>query len=184
VQSIVLVGAPVSLQKTFKNIIEKSKILYQSKNDTMNLKYLGMIEKMDTNSLLYSSYCFGHAMQNGFYSPQNPTEQARAITKSLKSDTLLSKLAAKMTYEAVQGFWKNEHYTTLDLTKQLHHLQNRKILIYGLYGKEDGLYSTQQIEELQNMVGPDNVKYLDNCSHSVFIDQQEQFHQSINQWLK
>lgn len=184
VQSIVLVGAPVSLQKTFKFIIAKSTFHYIAQNDSVNLKYIRMIEKMDTNSLFYSSYCFGHAMQNGAYSPQNPSQEAKDINKSLKSDTLLSKLASKMTYEAVQGFWKNEHYTTLDLTKKLHHIQNRKILIYGLYGKEDGLYSIQQIEELQNMVGPDNLKYLDNCSHSVFIDQQDQFLQSINQWLK
>lgn len=184
VQSIVLVGAPVSLQKTFKFIIAKSTFHYIAQNDSVNLKYIRMIEKMDTNSLLYSSYCFGHAMQNGAYSPQNPSQEAKDINKSLKSDTLLSKLASKMTYEAVQGFWKNEHYTTLDLTEQLHRLQNRKVLIYGLYGKEDGLYSTQQIQELQDIIGIDKIKYLDNCSHSVFIDQQTEFVKTINHWLK
>jgi proline iminopeptidase len=184
VQSIILVGAPVSLQSTFKNILSKSKSIYQTKNDSVNLTYISMLENMDTTSIKYSSYCFGHAMQNGFYTPKNPSEEAKNIYSTFKTDTLLKKYASQMSYEAPKGFWKNEKYTTIDLTKNLQSLQKQNIIIYGLYGKDDGLYSTQQVTDLQSLIGSSNLIYIDNCSHNVFIDQQIQFIDAIKTWVK
>jgi proline iminopeptidase len=184
VQSIILVGAPVSLQSTFKNILSKSKSIYQTKNDSVNLTYISMLENMDTTSIKYSSYCFGHALQNGFYTPKNPSEEAKNIYSTFKTDTLLKKYASQMSYEAPKGFWKNEKYTTIDLTKNLQSLQKQNIIIYGLYGKDDGLYSTQQVTDLQSLIGSSNLIYIDNCSHNVFIDQQIQFIDAIKTWVK
>lgn len=184
IQSIILVGAPVSLQETFKTIISKSKSIYQSKNDNNNLKYISMLENMDKNSLEYSSYSFMHAMQNGFYTAKNPSEEAKIIYSKFKTDTLLLKYSSQMTYEGPQGFWKNEKYTTIDLTSNLKDLVSNNIKVYGLYGKDDGLYSVDQVKDLQNLLGLTNVKYFDNCSHSVFVDQQSQFIEALEVWSK
>ncbi|MFZ4400135.1 MAG: alpha/beta hydrolase [Bacteroidales bacterium] len=184
VQSIIFVGAPVSLQTTFKNIISKSKTIYQTKKDSVNLNYISMLENMDTTSIEYSSYCFVHAMQNGFYTPKNSTAEAKNIYSKFKTDTLLTKYASKMTVKAPKGFWKNEKYTTIDLTKNIQSLQKQKIKIYGLYGKDDGLYSNTQVVDLQSLIGISNLKYFDNCSHNVFIDQQSQFIEAIYMWTK
>jgi len=184
IKSILLVGAPISLQETFKTIILKSKSIYQSKNDSINLKYISMLETMDKASIEYSSYCFFHAMQNGFYSPKNPTDEAKHIYAMFRTDTTLVKYASQMTYQAPQGFWQNEKYTTIDLTAALTKLKAEKININGLYGKEDGLYSSQQVLALQNVIGSDNLKYFDNCSHNVFIDQQTLFIDAIKAWAE
>ncbi|MBS4000697.1 MAG: alpha/beta fold hydrolase [Desulfobulbaceae bacterium] len=184
VQSIILVGAPVSLQSTFKNILTKSKSIYQAKNDSVNLKYVTMLENMNTSSIEYSSYCFGHAMQNGFYTTKNPSDEAKNIYAKFRTDTSLAKYASQMSYEAPQGFWKNEKYTTIDVTENLQDLINQKVKIYGLYGKEDGLFSAQQIDDLEKLIGIDNIKYFDNCSHNVFMDQQSQFIDNIIAWTK
>ncbi len=184
VQSIVLVGAPVSLQATFKTILSKSRSIYFTKKDYVNLNYISMLEKMDTTSIQYSSYCFGHAMQNGFYTPKTPTEEAKTIYSNFKADSLMAKYASKMSYEAPQGFWENERYTTIDLTKNLKALQNQNIPIYGMYGKEDGLYAESQVTELQNLIGSNHLKYFDNCSHNVFMDQQAQFIEALKAWIK
>lgn len=184
VQSIILVGAPVSLQSTFKNILTKSKSIYQAKNDSVNLKYVTMLENMNTSSIEYSSYCFGHAMQNGFYTTKNPSDEAKNIYAKFRTDTSLAKYASQMSYEAPQGFWKNEKYTTIDVTENLQALINQKVKIYGLYGKEDGLFSAQQIADLEKLIGIDNIKYFDNCSHNVFMDQQSQFIDNIIAWTK
>ena len=183
VQSIILVGAPVSLQATFRNILVRSKSIYQTKNDSTNLNYISMLENMDTTSIEYSSYCFGHAMQNGFYTPGNPTEEAKSIYSKFRTDPLLTKYASQMSYEAPTGFWKNEKYTTIDLTKKLQALQKQNVEVYGLYGKEDGLFSEQQINDLQDLIGKSQLRYLDNCSHSVFIDQQTEFIEAIKTWI-
>ncbi len=184
VQSIILTGAPVSLQETFKTIITASKILYQTKKDSVSLKYIAMLENMDKSSIEYSSYSFMHAMQNGFYSPKNPTDEAKKIYSTFRTDTLLMKYAAQMDYQAAQGFWKNEKYTTLDLTPDLKKLQSKRIPLYGLYGKDDGLYSAAQVAQLQRLFGEVNVNYIERCSHNVFIDQQSKFTDAVVLWAK
>jgi len=185
VQSILLVGAPISLQESFKTIITTCEKIYTKNKDETNLSYIKMLKEMDSTSVEYSSYCFMHAMQNKFYSPNNPSSEAKVIYQLFKSDSTLIKYASKMGYKQPQGFWKNEKYTTIDLTNDILMLKkNTEIKIYGMYGKEDGLYSVQQIDNLIGMLGKENVLYLDNCSHSVFIDQQKLFIEGLKKWIK
>lgn len=184
VNSITLIGAPVSMQESFRNIIAKSKEIYQDENDVMNLKYIEMLEEMDTTSLMYSSYSFMHALQNGFYSTKNPNKKAIELYSLFKTDTLLIKYASKMGYKAPQKFWENEKYTTLSIKSDIAELKDMELKLFGLYGKEDGLYSEHQIEELSKLIGNENILYLENCSHNVFIDQQETFINSLSKWIK
>jgi len=142
-----------------------------------------MLETMDKNSLEYSSYSFGHAMQNGFYAPKAPSKEALAIYTKLKTDTLFKSKDAKMTMEAPKGFWKNEKYTSIDLTQNLKNVLKHKIEIFGLYGTEDGLYSKEHVEKIKGVIPKNNLKYMENCSHNVFIDQQNQFITSLKTWI-
>ncbi len=183
INSVVLVGAPVSLQESFKTIIKTSRTIYASNKDSISLGYLNMLEKMDTTSMQYASYCFMNAMKNGFYSPKNPTEAAKKLYAELGAHELF-KVAKEMTIQAPQGFSSNEKYTTLDLSSDIKGLVAANIQVYGLYGKEDGLYSNQQVMNLQSILGESNLKYLDNCSHNVFVDQQDAFFTSLKSWIK
>jgi proline iminopeptidase len=183
VNSIELVSAPVSLQETFKTILRSCKKIYLEKNDKTNLNYIDIIEKMDATSVEYHVYSFGHAMQNGFYSPKKMTDEAKSIySTSAKEDAF--KYTSQMSREAPQGFLKNEKYTSIDLTAVLQKLISNKTKIYGMYGKEDGLYSPSQVEQLQQIIGNKNLNYFNDCSHNVFIDQQSQFIDSTKKWMK
>lgn len=184
ITSVFLVGAPIALQESFETIIAKCKTIYQEKNEATNLQYISMLETMDSTTMQFSSYCFAHAMQNGFYSPKNPTGEAKLLYAKFKSDSTLLKYAAQMTFEGPQGFWKNEKYTTLDLTTNLRALKEKGIPLFGLYGKEDGLYSAEQIAGLGEIIGVENVNYFNDCSHSVFVDQQSLFVEALNRWMK
>jgi proline iminopeptidase len=184
VNSIILAGAPINLQESFETIINSSKKIYENKKDSLNLRYVGMLEKMDKTSLEYSSYCFAHAMQNGLYSTKTPTEEAKKIYGTFQTDTLIKEYGRLMGYQAPQGFWKNEKYTSLDLTDAIKKLVAQKIKIYGVYGKEDGLYAPEQVQKLQTIVGTSNLKYYENCSHNVFIDQQTEFIKQLKLWCK
>ena len=184
VRALVLIGAPVTLQESFRNIIARCRSIYQATSDSANLKYLAILESMDTASLTYSTYCFGHAMQNGFYAPKNRSAEAKAINAAFRADTALSKLATQMDFRAPKGYWESEKYTTIDLGPTLKRLLAKKVAVYGIYGKEDGLYSTAQIAELQGMLGHDRVQYLDSCSHNVFIDQQTAFIAALRRWSR
>jgi proline iminopeptidase len=184
VQSLIIVGAPVSMPETLKHIIASSKSIYQYKKDSTNLKYIDMLENMDASSLPYSSYAFMHATTNGFYTTATPTEAAVKRYHSFRSDTLLQKYASKMEYEAPQGFWRNEGYTSMSIKARLENLVGQNLSVYAIYGLEDGLFSTAQINELAAIIGDDNVQRLENCSHNVFIDRQEKFIQLLQQWTE
>jgi proline iminopeptidase len=184
VKSIILAGAPISLQESFTYIIQKSRGIYESKMDSMSLFYLNMLEKMDTNSMQYASYCFMNAMKNGFYSPKSPTADAQKIYATLGSSDLF-KWTKEMTQQAPQGFSDNEKYTTLNLKNTVIELISSGTKVYGIYGQEDGLYSPEQILELGKIMGAkENLLYVENCSHNVFIDQQQKFIAAINSWCK
>ncbi len=175
VKALVLVSVPISMQETLKNIIAKSKNIYKNNEDKINLNYIAMLEKMDTASLAYSSYCFMHAMANGFYATNNPNDKAKELYKTFKTDTLLKKYASKNDFLAPKGLWKNENYTTISLSKELKSLVKEKVPIFAFYGKDDGLFSEKQVKELKDILGENNVMYLSNCSHNIFIDQQVKF---------
>ena len=102
----------------------------------------------------------------------------------MKADTLFGSKGAGMTIEAPTGFWKNENYTSIDLTEHLKNVLKKKIPLFGLYGIEDGLYSEEQVTRLKNMMPKTNFKYIENCSHNVFIDQQDQFITALKTWIK
>jgi proline iminopeptidase len=184
VSAVVLVGAPVSLQETLKTIIRTSKEIYRQKGDSANLKYMAMLEKMDTASLQYSSLAFRQAMQNGFYSPKKPSAESRAAYARLFKDSLLKKQATSMSYAAPQGFYKNEHYTTIEMKPALQRVVAAGVRVYGLYGQEDGLYSPQQIDALRKIIGSRNLRYFEDCSHNVFVDQQAKFIGALRRWVK
>lgn len=182
--AVVLVGAPVALQETFKTIIQTCKTIYSSKNDDLGLSYLESLEQIDTESIEYSSSCFYHAMKNGFYTPKVISDEAKKIYTLFKSDSTLIKYASVMSIEAPKGFWRNEAYTSINLTEKIKQLVANKVKLYGMYGKDDGLYSAEQINALSLLISSDNLKYFDNCSHNVFIDQQTQFINAIKGWVK
>lgn len=184
IDNIIFVGATINLQETFKSIISKSKKLYQEKNDNVNSRYILMIEGMDKASIEYSSYCFMHAMQNGFYSPKTMTEDTKSIYQSIAKDSIFKIYSSKLTTEPVTGYWKNEKYTTLDLREKVIELSSKYHNIFGIYGKEDGLFSTEQVEELSSIIGKDNLIYLDNCSHNPYIDNRKLFIDTLNKWIK
>lgn len=184
VQSVVLIAAPLAFQEIFSTILTASKELYTRTNDSTNLRYIALLEQMDTSSIQYSSYCFMHAMRNGFYSPKEPTQEAKALYAELQAHPMVTKYASRLNYKAPQGFWKNEQYTTIELTKELHNIKSKGIPVFALYGKDDGLYSKEHVERMQNVVGTDNLMYFSHCSHNVFVDQQKLFLDAIAKWLQ
>jgi proline iminopeptidase len=183
-KSIILVSAPLSMQETLSTILKSSKSIYISNKDSVNLNYINMLEQMDKSSMEYSSYCFSHAMQNGFYYQKEPTKEAVNMYSKFKTDTLLIKYGSKMTYEAPRGFWQNENYTTLDLKDDLTKILKNGTPVFGLYGKDDGLFSESQVRNVENLIGENNLKYLNNCSHNLFIDQQTKFINALKKWTE
>ncbi len=183
VKALILVSSPVALQETFQHILSATRKIYEGKNDTENLKTIELLEKMDTSSLQFSSMCFMEAMKNGAYGTKNPTPDSKKIRAAFVDDSLFH-YSLQMTMPPALGFWKNENYTSMNLTGNIKNLVSKKMKVYGLYGMDDGLYSSEQVAQVQNLIGENNLQYLTNCSHSVFIDRQPEFIAALKEWVK
>lgn len=184
VDNIIFVGGAIDFQATFKDIIASSKEIYQTKNDDVSYQYAQQIENLDSASIQYSSSCFMLALQNGFYSPKKLTDEAKKLYANLGRDTIVKKYGMELTQIPVSGFLANENYTSINISSKIDSLLTNEINIYGIYGKDDGLFSENQIQKLKNQLGDEHVIYLDDCSHSVYVDQQTKFIESIITWLK
>lgn len=182
VQGLVLMSAPLDLQATFDHIRARCTAIYKEKNDLTNLYYMGVLATMDKTSMDYASYCFAHAMQNGFYNTATPSEAAQELYTNFKTDPVLLTWSSKMTPEAPLGFWKNEQYTSLDIYEQVQKVQQYQIPVLGLYGQEDGLFDPKQLQGLKDLIGTKQFFYWEDCSHNVFIDQQALFLESLQNW--
>ncbi|QRR04103.1 alpha/beta hydrolase [Dyadobacter sandarakinus] len=182
IASLILCSALVSQQKSYGTILRSARDIYENKKDSVNLKELSAIATMDTNSLAYRTLVFKHASANGFFSLPAPNDRAKAIYNSYATDPLITGYVKND--HAVATFWEHEPRLNIDVAPQLKYLRELRIPVYALYGKQDGLYSNEQIGELRRVIGTDRVKYLDQCSHTLFIDQQALFLTALSKWLK
>ena len=56
--------------------------------------------------------------------------------------------------------------------------------MYAIYGKEDRIFGESQFKEMKKIVGENQFVLIDNCSHYLFVDQQEIFINNLVNWLK
>lgn len=181
VKALLLCSALVSQQQSYNTVLRTTKTIYEQRNDTTDLHELVAINQLDTTSLAYRTLVFKHASANGFFTLRQPNELARQIYSTYPTDTLISRYVKNE--QAVDTFWQHERDHNIDVTPILKRLRQDYMPIYALYGKQDGLYSPQQIAELERLLSPTHVRYLDTCSHTVFIDQQALFLAAASRWL-
>lgn len=182
VKNLILVGAPMSFPQTFKAILKNARDSYTKSNKQQQLNYLKMLESMDSTSIIYANYCFMHAMASGLYSTEHPADNTKKIKADMKQSEDI-KQASYMTQDPVKGFYDNEHYTTLVMYNRLKQLKD-KVPVYGIYGKDDGLFDSIQLQAISDAIGKSKLMVVENASHSVFIDQQDEFIKLMNTYMK
>lgn len=191
-EHLILAGTPVSLQQSLKTILQSVSAIATSKGDSTLLQQVNRVKSFDTASIYYSSGCFMLAMQNGLYTAKNPSASATKLFTDLQNNELLKDYTSFITannYKTVlnptMGFWKNESYTLIDISEKIKSLKEKGVAVYGIYGKDDGLFDTTHIRSIQDIIGCENrFAWLENCSHGVFIDQQEVFLELLKNWIR
>lgn len=184
VKSVILLGAPLSPQASLRTILKRSRQLYTSQQDSSNLRYLDVIEGMDTASISYSGLTLMHAIRNGFYRAHSPTPEAQALYGDITEGRIKQHVPSRLNMLASQGYHDNEQYTTLDLTPHLQSVIDGGTDVYGIYGMEDGLYSIEELKRIEDLLRPHHFERIGSASHNVFIDQQPTFLTLIESWVK
>ena len=180
VSSVVLISAPLDLQESFQHIIAQCKTIYEAKEDLVNLKYLGLLQEMDPHSMLFASYCFMHALRNGFYATPNPTPQAQQRYTALVDHPDYKRWGNAMTEQAPLGFHRNDAYTQMKMYDLIQQVLLKKVPVFGLYGEDDRLYPKTQRQTLEALLPQGHFKSWERCGHTVFIDQQALFFDAMN----
>jgi len=181
ITSIVLVSSLISQQESYDHILNSVKKIYTEKNDSAKLKKVAYIEKLNKNSAAYRGGCFDLASENGYFKVARPDEEAREIYEQYEASTLFqSNIRNKKSPEL---FYKNEKQNNIDIKPVLNNIKKKKIKIFALYGKQDGIFSLAQMNAMKNITGENNFKYLDNCSHYLYADQQQAFLDNVKKWI-
>lgn len=190
VSHLVMAGAPVSLQQSFRTILRTVQEKAEAKGDSATLMQIDFVRKQDTASVYYSSGSFMLAMQNGIYTAKNTSPRARQLMEEFAQHPVakaymenMAKTNYRNMYTPTMGFVNKEKYTTINVVNDLRNLHGPKL--YGIYGKDDGLFDEAQIAVIRELTGePGRFLYLDDCSHGVYMDQQEKFINALVTWLK
>jgi proline iminopeptidase len=174
----------LSQPETYQTILKRSAGIYQACKDTVQLNDILGIERMDKSSFEYRAACFRHSSRNGFFSTPHQSALAKSLYARLEADPGYRKFSAGKNNDAVLGFWKNEHYSTMSILPLLKKLQADGLSIHALYGKDDGLFSTEQVNDLRGIIGKTHLQYVKDASHYLYTDQQPAFIAALADWLR
>ncbi len=180
VSALVLAGALFSQQETYDHILNTLKKKYS--NDSEQLKKISIVENLNKNSAEYRKGCYELAGENGFFKMPNPT----AASKKLYADYEAGEFYKTniRNKNAPLLFYQNEKQNNIDSRPFLKKIKAAGVPIYGIYGKDDGIFSSAQINSLKTITGENHFAFLDNCSHYLFVDQQTTFLSNLKNWLK
>ncbi len=77
---------------------------------------------------------------------------------------------------------ENESLKNIDIKSNLRKLK-KQLKVYAIYGKEDKIFGESQLKKIRKIVGKNQFVLIDNCSHYLFVDQQEIFINNLVNWL-
>lgn len=180
VSSLTLAGALFTQQETYDHILKEAKIHF--KNDPAQLKEISEIERLDKNSAAYRKRCYEIGGKMNFFKMPSPTPESEDLRKEYEAGEFYKNNIRNPDSPA--KFYQNEPLNNLDNTTVLKEIKRKGVPIFAIYGKSDGIFSEKQLNDLENIVGKSNFRLIDNCSHYLFVDQQDEFLKFIKLTLK
>lgn len=180
VSVLVLAGALFSQQETYDHILDTLKKKYS--NDSEQLKRINIVENLDKNSADYRKKCFELAGENNFFKMPYPTAESKKLYADYEAGEFYKTNIRNKNAPLV--FYQNEKQNNIDTRPVLKKIKSTGVPIYGIYGKDDGIFSSAQINSLKAITGENHFAFLDNCSHYLFVDQQSAFISKLKNWLK
>ncbi|MET3027395.1 alpha/beta hydrolase [Flavobacterium sp. UW10123] len=180
VSALVLAGALFSQQETYDHIINTLKRKYN--NDYEQLRKISIVENLNKNSAEYRKGCYELAAENGFFKMPNSTTESKKLYADYEAGEFYKTNIRNKNAPLV--FYQNEKQNNIDSRHFLKKIKTAGIPIYGIYGKDDGIFSSAQINSMKTITGKNHFAFLDNCSHYLFVDQQVAFLSKLKYWLQ
>lgn len=180
VKTLTLAGALFTQQETYDHILKQAKEHF--KNDPTELKTISEIENLDKNSAAYRKRCYETASKLNYFDMPHPTPESKSLRAEYEEGEFYKNNIRNQNSPI--KFYQNEPMNNLNNTSVLKEIKRKGIPIFAIYGKNDGIFSEKQLNNLRSIVGKENFKLIDNCSHYLFVDQQDEFLKFIELKLK
>jgi proline iminopeptidase len=180
VSALVLAGALFSQQETYDHILNSVKKAHTGDSKTLNK--IAYVEKLDKNSAGYRKHCFDLASDDNYFKMPNPTKASKKLYSDYEAGEFFKTNIRNKNAPLL--FYQNEKQTNIDSRPILKEIKTKGIPIYAIYGKNDGIFSSAQIASIKNIAGKNHFFLIQNCSHYLFVDQQEEFLSKIKLWIK
>ncbi|WP_144891353.1 alpha/beta fold hydrolase [Flavobacterium tiangeerense] len=181
VNALILAGALFSQQETYNHILKTSQKSYTEKKDSLMLSKISEIEKLPKNSAEYRKQCYEIASQNNYFKMPLPTKEANQLRENYEKSGFGENNIRNDNAPIL--FYKNEVKNNIDTKPILKNLK-KQVKLFAIYGQEDGVFSEKQLNDIKKIVNNQNFKIIENCSHYLFVDQQQIFINTIAKWLK
>ncbi|CAD0003404.1 alpha/beta fold hydrolase [Flavobacterium salmonis] len=179
VSALVLAGGLFSQQETYNHILNTLQKKYS--NDAEQLKRISYVENLDKKSAAYRKGCFELAGENNFFKMPKPTDYSKNLyTEYETGEFFKTNIRNK---NATLLFYQNEKQNNIDSRPFLKKIKTNRIPVFGIYGKDDGIFSLVQITSLKNITGSNHFAFIENCSHYLFVDQQDEFINQVKKWF-
>jgi proline iminopeptidase len=179
VSALVLAGALVSQQETYDHILNSIKKIHDGDSKTLNK--ISYIEKLDKNSAGYRKHCFELASDENYFKMPKPTKASKRLYAKYETGAFFKTNIRNKNAPLL--FYQNEKQNNIDTRPILKKIKTSGVSIFGIYGKQDGIFSSAQITSIKNIADSNHFAILDNCSHYLFVDQQDEFLSHLRKWL-
>lgn len=181
VKSLILTGALFSQQETYDHILKTTKNIYSEQKDRLMLSKISEIEKLSKSSAEYRQQCYDVASENNYFKMPSPTKEATQLREDYEKSEFGKNNIRNDNAPIL--FYKNESKNNIDTKPVLRNLK-KQIKLFAIYGQQDQIFSKKQLSDMKKIVGKHNFKVIDNCSHYPFVDQQTEFINTIEKWIK
>lgn len=182
VDHLLLVGALFSQQKTYDHILASTTKTATARNDTTMLRQIAYVTSLDRQSAEYRGKTYDIASKYGYFQMPHPTPESEIVNKRY-TDSDFSKNNIRNNQAPIR-FYQNEKLVNIDTTPILIELKRKGIHLSALYGKQDLIFSVDQLNAMKHIVGASQFRLIDNCSHYPFVDQNETFLRELVSLMK
>jgi len=180
VNSLILAGALFSQQDTYDHILKTSKEVYKEKKDTLMLSKISEIEKLPKNSAEYRKQSYEIASNNNYFKMPFPTKESDQLRENYERSEFGKNNIRNDNAPIL--FYKNESKNNIDTKPILKNLK-KQVKLFAIYGRQDAIFSKNQLSDMEKIVTKQNFEIIENCSHYPFVDQQQIFINTIVRWL-
>lgn len=181
VNSLILAGALFSQQETYDHILETTRKIYLEQKDSLMLSTISEIEKLPKNSAEYRQKCYEVASKRNYFEMPFPTKEANQLRDDYKKSEFGKNNIRNNNAPTL--FYQNESKNNIDTKTVLKKLK-KQVKLFAIYGQQDKIFSKKQLNDMKKIVKKQNFKLIDNCSHYPFVDQQKEFINNIEKWIK